>query len=78
MAEVVTLNEVKNLARQLSLQDKLRLMEWIAPQIQRDIKQSQPSPRKSLRGLWSGLDITEADINEARREMWGDFPHKDI
>jgi len=33
-------------------------------------------PRKSLRGLWkgSGTHITEEDIAEARREMWGDFP----
>jgi hypothetical protein len=30
----------------------------------------------SLRGLWAGLNnhITEEDIAEARREMWGNFP----
>jgi hypothetical protein len=29
--------------------------------------------RRSLKGLWSGLgaDVTEEDITEARREMWG-------
>jgi hypothetical protein len=33
-------------------------------------------PLKSLRGLWADLniDITEEDIAEARREMWGNFP----
>jgi hypothetical protein len=33
-------------------------------------------PRRSLKGLWADLriDITEADIAEVRREMWGDFP----
>ncbi len=33
-------------------------------------------PRRSLLGLWSDLDfhVTEEDIAEARREMWGDFP----
>jgi hypothetical protein len=33
-------------------------------------------PRRSLKGLWAdlGIDITEADIAEARREMWGNFP----
>jgi len=33
-------------------------------------------PRRSLKGLWADLkiDITEADIVEVRREMWGDFP----
>jgi hypothetical protein len=33
------------------------------------------APRRSLRGLWADLDIqlTEEDIAEARREMWGKF-----
>jgi hypothetical protein len=33
-------------------------------------------PRRSLRGLWKDLNIqiTEEDIAEARREMWGNFP----
>lgn len=33
-------------------------------------------PFRSLRGLWRDLniDITEEDIAEARREMWGNFP----
>lgn len=33
-------------------------------------------PCRSLRGLWADLNIhiTEEDIAEARREMWGNFP----
>ncbi len=34
-------------------------------------------PLRSLRGLWKDLGmprITEEDIAEARREMWGNFP----
>jgi hypothetical protein len=33
-------------------------------------------PLRSLRGLWADLNmhITEEDIAEARREMWGNFP----
>ncbi|MGB7553173.1 MAG: hypothetical protein WBM04_02295 [Candidatus Korobacteraceae bacterium] len=33
-------------------------------------------PLRSLRGLWKDLhiDITEEDIANARREMWGNFP----
>ena len=32
--------------------------------------------RRSLRGLWKDLNIqiTEEDITQARREMWGSFP----
>ncbi|MBS1839239.1 MAG: hypothetical protein JSS69_08935 [Acidobacteria bacterium] len=33
-------------------------------------------PLRSLLGLWSDLNfhVTEEDIAEARREMWGNFP----
>ena len=33
-------------------------------------------PRRSLLGLWEDLNfhVTEEDIAEARREMWGKFP----
>ncbi len=39
-------------------------------------KNSPKSPRRSLLGLWEDLNIhiTEEDIAEARREMWGNFP----
>ena len=35
----------------------------------------QKRPLKSLRGLWKDLDvsISEEDIAEARKEMWGNF-----
>jgi len=41
---------------------------------------SEPHPRRSLMGLFSDLNvhITEEDITEARREMWGNFPRGDI
>jgi mRNA-degrading endonuclease RelE of RelBE toxin-antitoxin system len=39
-------------------------------------KTSPEKPRRSLRGLWADLNIniTEEDIAQARREMWGNFP----
>jgi hypothetical protein len=35
-------------------------------------------PLKSAEGLWAdlGIDLSEADIAEARREMWGNFPRE--
>ena len=35
-------------------------------------------PRRSIKGLWAdlGVTITEQDIAEARREMWGNFPRE--
>jgi hypothetical protein len=39
-------------------------------------KNGAKSPRRSLLGLWADLNVhvTEQDIAEARREMWGNFP----
>jgi len=78
MERAVTLEEALELARQLSPVDKVRLIERIVPDIERELMAAPPTPRKSLRGLWRGLDITEEDIAEARREMWGSFPREDI
>jgi hypothetical protein len=37
-------------------------------------------PLKSVKGMWANLDmdITEEDIAQARKEMWGNFPRADI
>jgi hypothetical protein len=39
-------------------------------------KNGPKKPLRSLLGLWADLNIhiTEEDIAEARREMWGNFP----
>jgi hypothetical protein len=39
-------------------------------------KNGNKKPLRSLLGLWADLNvhITEEDIAEARREMWGNFP----
>ena len=34
--------------------------------------------RRSLEGMWKGVDISAEDIDEARREMWGNFPREDF
>ena len=76
MEGVVTLEEA--LVKQLSPVDKARLIERMALDIEGDLKTIRPAPRKSLRGLWRGLGITEEDIAEARREMWDNFPREDV
>lgn len=51
-------------------QEVLAFIEGIAPKPKR--------PRKSLYGLWAGqgVDISEEDITELRREMWAKFPRE--
>ena len=42
------------------------------------IEAQKKTPRISLEGIWADMDvnITEQDIKEARREMWGNFPRE--
>ena len=69
MESDVTLEQALDLAKQLSPLDKARLIGRILPDIERELKTAQTEPRKSLRGIWRGLDITADSIAEARREM---------
>ncbi len=78
MEKTITLEATLELVKQLSLVDKVRLIEQIAPQIEKELTNIQPKPRKSLRGIWRGTDISESDINEVRKEMWNNFPREDI
>ena len=43
-------------------------------------KAKKKRPYPNLRGICAdlGIDITEEDFREARREMWGNFPREDI
>ncbi len=78
MANSVTLEEVLNLAKQLSPLDRIRLIEQITPQLKRDFVVAPSQPRKSLRGIWKGIDISEADLAEVKAEMSSNFPREDI
>jgi mRNA-degrading endonuclease RelE of RelBE toxin-antitoxin system len=42
-------------------------------------KSAPPRPHRSLMGIGAdlGVKITREDIDEARREMWGNFPRED-
>ena len=76
--ETVTLEQVISLARQLPPLEKVRLIERIAPEIERDIRQQRPL--KSLLGLCADLGPAPSaeDIDETRLEMWAGFPRGDI
>jgi hypothetical protein len=78
MEEVASLEEALELAKHLSPLDKARLIQLIVPDIERELEAAETTRRKSLRGLWRGLDITDEDIAEARRGMWSDFPQEDM
>jgi hypothetical protein len=65
-------------AKELSSIDKVRLLEQVAATLERDLEAQEPKPLRSLYGLWADLDISADEIDEARREMWSNFPREDI
>ena len=78
MKKQITLDEAVQLVEQLSPMDKVRLIKKFSDRIERELISSPNKPRKSLRGLWKGSNITESDIAEVRQEMWKNFPREDI
>lgn len=58
---------------------RLRVIALTIPEVERDLAETPP-PLKSLRGLWRDLDfdITAQEIDEARREVWANFPREDF
>ena len=82
MAErkAATLEQVVSLARQLPPVEKIRLIERMVPEIERDMLGQRPPRRKSLLGLCADLGPAPSaeDIVEIRHEMWADFPREDI
>ncbi|MBD1814726.1 hypothetical protein H6F65_24240 [Microcoleus sp. FACHB-DQ6] len=75
----MTFEAVLNLVKHLSLAEKLRLIKWIVPEIERELVVG-PTPRKSLWGLCADLGIapSAADIDEARSEEWANFPRENF
>jgi len=78
--QAATLEQVISLARQLPPVEKIRLIERMVPEIERDMLGQRPSRRKSLLGLCADLGPAPSakDIDEIRHEMWADFPREDI
>jgi hypothetical protein len=62
----------------------LEKLRELPPQRQKEVlafvshlqEQGLKTPRKSLHGLWSDMDVkvNDRDIAEARHELWGSFP----
>jgi hypothetical protein len=78
--KAATLEQVVSLARQLPPAEKIRLIERMVPEIERDMLGQRPLKRKSLLGLCADLGPAPSaeDIDEIRHEMWAGFPREDI
>lgn len=75
----LTTTELLGYIGRLSPQEQLKLAEKIVATVALQMPAApQQQPLKSLLGLWQGFTITEADIDEARREMWGNFGDREF
>ncbi len=76
MMATVTYETVFEQARQLTLAEQRRLREDLAALE----VQPRPAPRESLYGIAAHLGPAPSaeEIDEARREMWANFPRDDI
>ena len=74
MATDSMLAEILNTTRSLSVEEKVQLIRGMTDQVEQDLKGVKKTQKRSLRGMWKGLDITDRAIRENREEMWGNFP----
>lgn len=77
----MSLQEIIRLAKQLSTVDKVRLIQQIAPDIERELTDKLFTfPRQSLWGLCADLGNAPSteEIDIARSEEWASFPREDI
>jgi hypothetical protein len=56
MNTYTSLENVKTMANQLSIADKIRLIEAILPEIRTELLKTEIVERPKLKGLWQGLE----------------------
>lgn len=74
-----TTDNVLKMLRKLPPHEQLKVISQALPEIEKQLGR-KARPRKSLRGLWKGLgpSISAKVIDDARREMWQNFPREDV
>ncbi len=78
MAEPTSkLQELVEAVSSLSVLDRVRLIEQVTARLEEEL--TPKKPKRSLYGSWAGkVSVTDEDIEEARRELWSNFPREDI
>ena len=76
MATDPMLAEILNTTRSLSVEEKVQLIRGMTDQVEQDLKGIKKTQKRSLRGAWKGLDITDREIRQNREEMWHNFPRE--
>ena len=74
-----TPNSVLEMLRKLPPRERLKVISQALPEIEQSLSEKQPAYH-TLRGLWKDLRPAPStnEIDEARDEMWKDFPRQDL
>lgn len=72
-----TTTSVLKMLRQLPPHEQLRVISLALPEIEKNLGEKK-HPRKSLRGIWAGVNISQKDISEVRKSMIKNFPRGDF
>jgi len=73
-----SLENVKTMANQLSIADKIRLIEAILPEIRTELFKAEIVERAKLKGLWQSLEISDVEITKNRQTTWQNFPRENF
>jgi hypothetical protein len=70
------LDQIKELLTKLTPQEKAEAVALLGAALKAELPEAAPTRRHSARGLWAELGTAPSaeDIDQARREMWGNFP----
>lgn len=79
----ITIEQVLNFAQTLRPPEQAHLISRLASLMEKNVanaEQKQPTPRRPLHGMLADLGPAPSaeDIDEARREMWANFPRDDF
>jgi hypothetical protein len=74
----IELRRILELTQGLTLLDKVRLVERMMPEIERELASAAKAPKRSLLGICADLGPAPSaeTIDEASREMWRHFPRE--
>ena len=80
MERTASFEDILKLVQQLSPIEKVRLIERVAPDIERELITGHANQTRSLLGLFKDLGPAPSaeEIDEARREAFANFPRDDI
>ncbi|HMV49253.1 MAG TPA: hypothetical protein PLD20_05895 [Blastocatellia bacterium] len=79
----ITMDQIVNMAKMLKPAEREQLISRLKGLLESSSIKSEPeslTPRRPLRGMLADLGPAPSaeDIDEAKREMWGNFPREDF